>query len=87
MRRAIQEEPNTPLVNGPQVVADDRLTDDLARLRDVVGRGDLAEAWEMVRAMERQCALQARVISPAQPGSIRRNILGTTDLPKSERKR
>jgi hypothetical protein len=40
-----------PTIEG---VADDRLTNDLAQLADLVTHGELAGAWEMVKEMERR---------------------------------
>jgi hypothetical protein len=54
MRRVVQEEPNPAVGTGVQVVVDRRVTDELALLRDLVARGELAEAWELVRGMERR---------------------------------
>jgi hypothetical protein len=52
------------------VVANHRLTDDLGQLADLVTRGELAGAWEMVQDMERrwpgdeQVRRFARVLAP-----------------------
>jgi hypothetical protein len=54
MRRASQEKTITPVATATQAVVDHKVTDDLALLRDLVGRGELAEAREIVQDLERR---------------------------------